>query len=53
MKKLKSEIRMWFAEKLLGWCSDITPWNEEGQKLRKHISAYYIEKIIECKKDHG
>jgi hypothetical protein len=47
MKKLKSELRMWFAEKLLGWAFDVTPWNEEGHKLRKHIANYSMEKVIE------
>ena len=47
MKKLKSELRMWLAEKLLGWAFDVTPWDEEGQKLRKHISAYCMDKVIE------
>jgi hypothetical protein len=45
MKKLKSEIRMWLAEKLLGWAFDMTPWDDEGQKLRKHITNYYWSKI--------
>ena len=45
MKELKIEIRMWIAEKLLGWSFDITPFNEEGQKLRKHICNYYLSKI--------
>ena len=47
MEELKSELRMWFAEKLLGWANDITPWNNEGQKLRRHITNYYLEKIEE------
>ena len=50
MKKLKSELRMWFAEKLLAWAFDVTPWNEEGQKLRKCIADYSTEKIIEFKR---
>jgi hypothetical protein len=50
MKKLKIELRMYLAEKLLGWSFDVTPWNEEGQKLRKHISAYYFEKIKELER---
>ena len=47
MKKLKIELRMWFAEKLLSWSFDVTPLNEEGQKLKKHIAVYYLEKIQE------
>jgi len=50
MKKLKIELRMWFAEKLLSWSFDVTPWNKEGQKLRKHITAYYLEKIQELER---
>lgn len=46
MKKLKSELRMWLAEKLVGWAFDITPWDEEGQKLRRHIADYYLSKIF-------
>lgn len=38
---------MWFAERLLGWAFDVTPCNEEGQKLRKYIADYNMEKIIE------
>jgi len=49
MKKLKSELRMWFAEKLLSWAFSITPWNEEGQKLRRRISDYYLDKLEELK----
>ena len=45
MKELKSEIRMWLAEKLLGWAFDIAPFNSEGQKMRTHISNYYWSKI--------
>lgn len=36
---------MWLAEKLVGWAFDITPWDEEGQKLRTHIADYYLTKI--------
>ena len=39
---------MWLAEKLLGWAFDITPWDEEGQKMRRHIAKYYLEKIAEA-----
>tara|TARA_R110000823_G_C15516672_1_gene455044 strand:- start:266 stop:418 length:153 start_codon:yes stop_codon:yes gene_type:complete len=49
MKELKNELRMWFAEKLLSWSNDVTPWNEEGQKLRIFIAAYYLQKIEELK----
>ena len=41
MKELKSEIRMWVAEKLLSWAFNVTPWNNEGQKMRKYIADYY------------
>lgn len=44
---MKTEIRMWIAEKLMGWAFDITSWDEEGQKMRKHISNYYLDKIKE------
>ena len=47
MKELKSELRVWLAEKLLGWSHDVTPWNEEGQKIRRHIGNYYLDKIKE------
>ena len=47
MKELKTELRMWFAEKLLSWSFDVTPRNEEGQKLRNYISTYCLEKIQE------
>jgi len=47
MVELKSEIRMWIAEKLLNWSFDITPYNQEGQKIRRCISLYYIDKIKE------
>lgn len=50
MKKLKIELRMWFAERLLGWSFDVTPWNEEGQKLRNHILDYYLDKIEELER---
>lgn len=49
MKKLREEIRMWIAEKLLGWAFDATPWNKDGQKLRVHITNYYLDKLIELK----
>ena len=45
--KAITEIRMWMAEKLLGWAFDMSPYNKCGQKMRIHISNYYMEKIIE------
>ncbi len=40
-------FKIWMAELLLGWAFDVSPWNEEGQKIRRHISNYYIEKLEE------
>lgn len=42
MKKIISEIRMSLAEKLISWSHDVAPSNEEGNKLKKHISSYYL-----------
>jgi hypothetical protein len=53
MSKLKSEIRMYIAEKLISWAFDITPWNDEGQKLRVHIANYYYDKIKEYEDNKG
>ncbi len=50
MKELKIELRMWFAELLLSWSFNVSPWSKEGQKLRGHICAYYLEKIEELEK---
>lgn len=45
MKELKTELRMWFAEKLLYWSLEISPNNEEGKKIKSFISLYIHDKM--------
>ncbi len=33
-------LRMYLAEKLLSWVSDIAPHNQEGKALKIHIFRY-------------
>ena len=52
MKKLKIELRMYLAEKLLSWAFDVAPNNKEGKLLKMHIGSYAQKKVTEYKKSN-
>jgi hypothetical protein len=47
MKGLKSDFKMFISEKLLSLAFRLAPWNDEGQKIRRCVSVYYLDRIKE------
>ena len=46
MKKLKNELKMYLAEKLLGWAMSLAPFHQtEGFILWNHIRVYFEYKV--------
>lgn len=53
MKQLKAEIRLFIAEKFLGWAISIAPKNKEGNELTVCIGHYFAAKVQQAQKQHG